>query len=166
MRRPALALGFLLFASVLVGVRGLAQAQPPYTTADFKGSYGIGVSGTVIFTPPAGVPPATDCSNWTSVSLPIAITGLLTANGTGGLTGTETFNTQGEVCTGTTAGTYTVNSNGTGTFSVTFTPNSGEPADCVSSAGTVAFTFANGVDQLDLTGTDCYQVTSGTAIKQ
>jgi hypothetical protein len=165
MTKPALVLWFLLFASVLVGLRGLAQAQPPYTTADFKGSYGIGVSGTVIFTPPA-TGPAPDCSNWTAVSLPIAITGILSANGTGGLTGTETFNTQGQVCVGTTTGTYSVNSNGTGTFSVTFTPNAGEPADCVSSVGTVAFTFANGVDQLDLTGTDCYQVTSGTAIKQ
>ena len=165
MRRTALALWFLLFVSVLVGLGGFARAQPPYTAADFKGSYGIGVSGTVIFTPPA-TGPAPDCSNWTAVSLPIAITGLLTANGTGDLTGTETFNVQGEVCVGTTAGTYTVNSNGTGTLSVTFTPNAGQPADCVSSVGTVAFTFANGVDQLDLTGTDCYQVTSGTAIKQ
>jgi hypothetical protein len=165
MTKSALVLWFLLFASVLVGLRGLAQAQPLYTTADFKGSYGIGVSGTVIFTPPA-TGPAPDCSNWTAVSLPIAITGILTANGTGGLTGTETFNAQGEVCVGTTAGKYNVDSNGTGTFSVTFTPNSGQPEDCVSSAGTVAFTFANGVNQLDLTGTDCYQVTSGTAIKQ
>ena len=149
-----------------MGLGGFAQAQPPYTAADFKGSYGIGVSGTVIFTPPA-TGPAPNCSNWTAVSLPIAITGLINANGTGGLTGTETFNAQGEVCAGTIAGTYTVNSNGTGTFNnVVFTPDAGQPADCVSNVGNMAFTFSNRVGQLDLAGTDCFQVTSGTAIKQ
>jgi hypothetical protein len=165
MRKSALALGFLLFASVLVGLRGLAQAQPPYTIADFNGSYGFGVSGTIILSPPS--PPTPPCDGWTAVSLPIAITGILTGNGTGGLTGSETFNAQGEVCAGTLAGTYTVNSNGTGTFNnVTFTPNAGQPADCISNVGNVAFAFSNKVGQLDLTGTDCYQVTSGTAIHQ
>ncbi len=83
------------------------------------------------------------------------------------MTGTETFNAEGQVCSGTLAGTYTLNSDGTGTLNnVTFTPNGGSPAACTSNVGNSAFTFSKGVNRIDLAGTDCYQVTSGTATKQ
>lgn len=49
-------------------------------------------------------------------------TGLYQADGAGHLTGTETTNANGEVCSGNLAGSYTVNPNGTGTTSVKFTP--------------------------------------------
>jgi hypothetical protein len=166
MRKPTLMLLFLLFASVVARLGGIARAQPPYTTADFIGSYGFGVSGTVIFTPPP-TGPTPNCAGWTAVSLPIAITGILTGDGKGGLTGSETLNAQGEICVGTLAGTYTVNSNGTGTLNnVVFTPDAGQPAACVSNVGNSAFTFSNKVGQIDLAGTDCFQVTSGNAIHQ
>jgi hypothetical protein len=165
MRRLLLTFLVFQFALIQTGLGGIAQAQPPYATADFLGTYGFGVIGTVIFVPP--VPPTPNCAGWTPVSLPISISGTLTGDGKGDVTGTETFNANGQVCSGTLAGTYTLNSDGTGTLNnVIFTPNGGSPAGCTSSAGTSAFTFSNGVNRIDLAGTDCFQVTSGTATKQ
>ncbi len=48
-------------------------------------------------------------------------TGVYQADGAGHLTGQETTNTNGQACSGTMTGTYTVNPEGTGTVSVTFT---------------------------------------------
>jgi hypothetical protein len=60
-----------------------------------------------------------------------------------------------------------VKSDGTGTLKdVAFTPNADSPKDCNPSVGNSSFTFSNGVAHLDLSGTDCFQVTSGTATKQ
>ena len=166
MRKLVLALLILQVALSQIGPGGTARAQtPPYTAADFTGTYGFGVSGTVIFTPPT--PPTPNCNGWTPVSLPISISGLLIADGKGGLNGSQTFNANGGVCSGTLAGTYTVNADGSGTLNnVVFTPNAGSPAICTTSVGNTAFAFSNGVNQIDLSGTDCFQVTSGTAIKQ
>jgi hypothetical protein len=145
---------------------GAALAQPPYSAADFLGTWGFGVSGTVIFTPPVSGP-TPDCVGWTAATLPIAIDGTLVGDGKGGLTGTQTFNVSGLVCTGTLKGTYTVSPDGTGTLNnVTFTPATGSPVQCNTVAGNTAFTFSNTVNHIDLAGTDCFQVTSGSATKQ
>jgi len=141
-------------------------AQPPYSTADFLGTWGFGVSGTVVFTPPP-MGPTPGCVGWTAVSLPIAIEGTLVGDGKGGLTGTQTFNANGLVCSGTLRGTYTLNVDGTGALNnVTFTPNSGSPPQCTTTLGNSSLTFSSGVSHIDLTGTDCFQVTSGSATKQ
>lgn len=155
----------LQFALALAGLRGIAQAQPPYSAADFNGTWGFGVSGTVIFTPPT--PPTPNCSGWTPVSLPIAIDGTLIGDGKGGLTGTQTFNGSGLVCSGTLKGTYTVNADGTGTLNnVAFTPASGSPPECSPTVGNSSFTFSAVTNHIDITGTDCFQVISGSATKQ
>jgi hypothetical protein len=152
---------------VLPQMGSLLQAQPPYSNADFNGTWAFGVSGTVIFTPPS-TGPTPNCAGWTAVSLPIAIEGTLIGDGKGGLSGTQTFNADGLVCSGTLKGTYTVAADGTGTLNnVTFTPDAKSiSAGCTSTAGNSALTFANGVNHIDLTGTDCFQVISGSATKQ
>ncbi len=55
-------------------------------------------------------------------------TAVLTADGNGNISGHETFEFDGTVCTNVTSkGTYTVNPDGSGTTSITFT---GSSADC------------------------------------
>ena len=162
----------LLYAVVVLQfVLGLCSAigyaQPPYSAADFTGPYGFGVSGNVISVPPS--PPTLPCSGWIALNppLPLAITGFLTGDGTGGLSGRQTFNANGLVCSGSLAGKYTVNADGTGTLdNVRFIPDSGLPPQCTPSVGNSSFTFSNGVNRIDLSGTDCFQVTSGSATKQ
>jgi hypothetical protein len=156
---------FLQFGLAFLYASGAARAQPPYSAADFSGTWGFGVSGTVVFTPPT--PPTANCAGWTPASLPIAIDGTLIGDGKGGLTGTQTFNASGLVCSGTLTGTYTVNPDGTGALNnVVFTPNAGSPPQCSATVGNSSFAFSNTVNHIDLTGTDCFQVTSGSATKQ
>ncbi len=101
----------LLFALVVSGCgggRSNAHAQTVFSAASIKGSYGISY---VVALPNASGPTQF-----------FSGTGVYQADGAGHLTGAETTNTNGEVCSGDLNGTYTVNSNGTGTVSVTFTP--------------------------------------------
>jgi hypothetical protein len=143
-----------------------ALAQPPYSAANFTGTWGFGASGTVIFEPPE-TGPTPNCDGWTPVSLPIAIVGTLVGDGMGGLTGTQTFNADGLICSGTLKGTYTVIADGTGKLTnVTFTPAAGSPALCATTVGNTAFAFSNVVNHIDLAGTDCFQVISGSGTKQ
>ena len=101
------------------------------------------------------------------MSLPIAIDGILVGDGVGGLTGTQTFNADGLICSGTLKGGYTVNADGTGTLnSVTFTPNAGSPTECTVVVGNSSFTLSSGTSHIDLAGTDCFQVISGAGTKQ
>jgi hypothetical protein len=161
MKKLFFIVGVLQFGLVLLCAPGIALAQPPppYSAADFNGTWGFGVSGTVIFTTP-------NCTG-NMVSLPVAINGTLVGDGKGGLSGTQTLNADGLICSGTLIGLYTVNADGTGTLNrVTFTPAAGSPPQCTSSVGTSSFTFSNVTNHIDLAGTDCFQVTSGSATKQ
>lgn len=85
-----------------------AHAQTVFSLASISGSYGISYS--------VALPNASGAAQFLSG------TGLYQADGAGHLTGTETTNANGEVCSGNLAGSYTVNPNGTGTTSVKFTP--------------------------------------------
>jgi hypothetical protein len=167
MKKLFFIVALLQLGLVLPCAPGTAHAQPPYSNADFNGTWGFGVSGTVILEPPSQPPPA-NCVGWTPASAPIALEGTLTGDGKGNVTGTQTFNVRGLVCSGTLInGTYSVNPDGTGVFkNVTFKPASGSPPECVTTVGRSAFTFSNGINHIDLAGTDCFQVTSGTATKQ
>lgn len=103
----------LLLALVVGGGNGndsSAHADRVFSTASIRGSYGISYSVAL----PNGQGPTQFLSG----------TGVYQADGAGHLTGEETTNTNGEVCSGNLTGTYTVNPNGTGTVSVTFTPTS------------------------------------------
>ncbi len=84
-----------------------AHAHKAFSTSSIRGSYGTSYS--VALANPSG--PTQFLSG----------TGVYEADGAGHLIGEETTNTNGQVCSGTLTGTYTVNPNGTGTASVTFT---------------------------------------------
>jgi hypothetical protein len=106
-RQPVL---FAALAVVACGCGGgsSAHAQMGFSTASINGSYGISYC--------VALPTASGPTQFLSG------TGLYEADGAGHLTGAETTNANGQVCTGNLTGTYTVNRNGTGTASVTFTP--------------------------------------------
>ena len=101
----------LLAVGVAVGAGygdSLGHGQGVFSDASIRGSYGI--SYCVALVNPSG---ATQL---------LSGTGVCHLDGAGHLTGEETTNTNGEVCSGTLSGTYSVNANGTGTASVTFSP--------------------------------------------
>jgi len=108
-QRPALIVLLLALALSGCGSGGAkALAQPIFDNASISGSYGISYS--------VALPNASGPTGFLSG------TGIYQADGAGHLTGAETTNANGVVCSGNLNGTYTVNPNGTGTVSVTFTP--------------------------------------------
>ncbi len=100
----ALALG-----AVVAGESGVSivHAQRVFSNASIHGSYSI--TYVVALPNPAG--PTQFLSG----------TGVYLADAAGHLTGEETTNTNGQVCSGKLAGTYAVNPNGTGAVSTIFT---------------------------------------------
>lgn len=81
-----------------------ATAQTGFSNSSLKGNYGLSFSASVL---PTGH---------------IAGTGVFMADGKGNITGVETVNVDGSVCSATLTGTYTINSDGTGTDTLEFTP--------------------------------------------
>ena len=97
-------LAALALAAAVSGGGGvsIAHANRAFSVATIHGSYGTSYS--VALPNPSG--PTQFLSG----------TGVFEADGAGHLTGEETTNTNGQVCSGTLTGTYTVNPNGTGTY--------------------------------------------------
>lgn len=85
-----------------------AHAKAVFSDTSIRGSYGISYS--------VALPVVSGTNEFLSG------TGIYQADGAGNLTGEETTNANGEVCSGTLKGSYTVNPDGTGTDSVTFDP--------------------------------------------
>lgn len=100
----ALAIGVVVSGA---GGVSIVHAERAFSTASIRGSYGTTYS--VALPNPSG--PTQFLSG----------TGVYQADGAGHLTGQETTNTNGQVCSGTMTGTYTVNANGTGAVAVIFT---------------------------------------------
>ncbi|MGD1026148.1 hypothetical protein [Candidatus Binatus soli] len=129
-----------------------------FSDASLNGTYSTRFSGFWLI-------PSTTTGNPPSLS-PIAGFGNLTADGTGNITGgTETFNAGGSVCTGTITGTYSVNPDGTGALTLTFT-STGPGSNCSSLSGTNDDDFAirgMGGYGVDFFSTDADLVISGTA---
>jgi hypothetical protein len=168
MRRLLVPLGLIVGLFCLTGN---ASAQiPPYGQSSFSGNWGFGLAGAVIKTPPpTGVTP--NCNGWISVTDPVVVDGLLSGDGKGNVSGTQTVNAAGTICSYTLAGTYTVNPDGTGTLTnIIATPVAGSSAQCIAAVAGISFSFSfafgNGVNHLDLAETDCFEVTSGSATKQ
>ena len=86
----------------------IAHAQRVFSNANIRGSYGISYSVALV--------------NSSGAAQLLSGTGFYHADGAGHLTGQETTNTNGEVCSGSMTGTYSVDPNGTGTATVAFTP--------------------------------------------
>jgi hypothetical protein len=91
----------------------------------------------------------------------IAMVGVLTFDGAGNVTGSYTSTDGGVVQTGTLGGTYTVNSNGTGTIAF----STGSTAQFAITLDSTAAKVAHGV-QLLQTNDSNNEIVSGTAVLQ
>lgn len=116
------------WAMMVVSVIGLSAAQQagaegPFSNKSFRGSYALGITGTVLA---AG---------------PVAGTGLITSDGRGNVNGVETISYGNGPCVLTFAGTYTVNPDGTGTGSVTVTSTIGGSLCTSGNGAAVDFSF-------------------------
>jgi hypothetical protein len=137
-----------------------------FSNKDLKGTYAVKFSG---FAAGAANPfPA-------GTSQPQSGTGLEVADGNGNFTATLVFSIGGSTCSGTVAGTYHINSDGTGTSTGTFTPKATAPTGVPSSNYACptqmtgiqdeAFTIVT-LGRVDFISTDADSVVSGTAVRQ
>ncbi len=100
----------LLLVALALGVAAFGRAhaqQRGFSNASIHGSYGISY---IVALP-----------NISGPTQFLSGTGVIQADGKGQLTGEETTNTNGQVCSGKLTGNYTVSPNGTGTVSAVFT---------------------------------------------
>lgn len=138
----ALALGALL-ALLALGAPAGTRATETYSLKSLRGSWGFTSSGTAL-------PP------YAPSALPVAVVGLLTFDGSGGCTVSETINAGGQSFSQTsTACTYTVQPDGTGTL-LAQTPGGPSP---------IAFVITDNRSELRLIRTD-QAVASGVARRQ
>jgi hypothetical protein len=100
----ALAAASLLFISA--SCNGNASAQKAFSLSSLKGSYAGIFFGKI---------------NTGTQLIPLLGTGVFISDGAGNLSGHETFTINTTPCEATIKGTYTVNPDGTGTDSATFT---------------------------------------------
>jgi hypothetical protein len=141
-RRPFMQVGVLVLMTIALALS--AQAAT-YSKASLKGSYSF----------------LTNLWTANASSNQFAMVGVLTFNGAGAVTGSYTSTDGGVVKTGTLGGTYTVNSNGTGT--ITFT--TGSTAQFAINLDSTAAKVAHGV-QLLQTNDSNNEIVSGTAVLQ
>jgi len=156
-----LSIGILAAASVWAEAGGKG-----FSNNDLKGTYAETFSG-FIGTASNPFP--------TSSAIAQSGTGTETADGKGNFTASLVFSIGGSTCSGTVAGTYHVNADGSGTSTGTFTPNavapSGIPASnylCPSQMTGVqdeAFTIVT-LQRVSFIATDADSVVSGTALRQ
>jgi hypothetical protein len=124
MRRESWLATLRSLALVAMVVQPVAEAENNgFTDHSFRGSYALGIIGTVV-----------------SVG-PVAGTGLLTSDGRGSLVGTQTISYGVGPCVLTLAGTYTVHADGTGTGTVTVTSAVGGPLCTSGNGSNVDFSF-------------------------
>jgi hypothetical protein len=126
-------------AGALIAVQSAkAPAGFGFSKRSIRGGYASTFQGTVI-----------------ENATPLLINGtaVLTADGNGNISGRESFEFDGTVCTNvTTKGTYTVNPDGSGTTSITFT---GSSQDCSGSyTQTLAIAASGSIVVLNNTNTN------------
>jgi len=134
--------GVLVFMTIALALS--AQAAT-YSKASLKGSYSF----------------LTNLWTANASTSQFAMVGVLTFNGAGAVTGSYTSTDGGVVQTGTLGGTYTVNSNGTGTL--TFT--TGSTAQFAINLDSTAAKVAHGIELLQ-TNDSNNEIVSGTAVLQ
>lgn len=152
-------------------------AAPPFTCSPnncptpnnankLKGNFAQLLSG---FANGAANPPVN-----TSNAFPEASTGIVSADGAGTFKANLVFNAGGFTCSGTVAGCYCVNNDGTGTETGTFTPNGTAPFgipsgnySCPTGTGKEdsAFTIVS-PNRVDFISTNSDTVLSGSALRQ
>lgn len=102
-----------LLCSIVCSSLGEAQARNSFTNATLNDRYGFHVLALRL-----NLPDMT-----TGASIPFAISGYYEFNGDGTLSGKDTVSTQGQIIERTYRGSYHVNSNGTGTLTLSISPS-------------------------------------------
>ncbi len=135
----------LLTAMTLSAALVLSAQATTFSNASLKGSYSF---LTILWT--------------TNVNTsPFGMVGVMTFDGAGNVTGSYTSVTGGVAQTGTLGGTYSLNSNGTGTITLT----TGSTAQFAITLDSTAAKVAHGV-QLLQTNDSNNEIVSGTAVLQ
>lgn len=144
--RPALLAALGLAAAIIVGLAGSlpgTRADQGYSVQSLRGSWGFTSSGTAL-------PP------YAPSALPVAVVGVLTFDGNGTCTVSETINAGGQSFSQSSSScTYTVQPDGSGTL-LAQTPGGPSP---------IAFVITDTRTELRLIRTD-QAVASGVAHKQ
>ena len=138
----------------LAGSNGWAKG---FDNDDVKGTYVESFDGD------QGNPPGAEEPNG---HIPVAGVGIETADGHGNISGTVNQNVNGTPCEGTIAGTYTVNTDGSGSSSVVFTPSTGFSGTlCQKATNNFGFAIVSH-KQIDFYTTNPDSVIHGVAKKQ
>ncbi len=114
-----------------------SAAEATFSNMDLRGDYGYSFTGQILEGPVAG---------------PLAGVGWASYDGAGNVSVTETATLNGTVVQRTGTGTYQMNSNGTGTASITFTTV--DPPGIPDSVSTLAFVISNNRLSIDMVVTN------------
>lgn len=135
--------GLLVVASVAMVAlyTGSAGAARGFGLRSLKGSYSGMFTGKI---------------NTGTELLPIDGTGIFVADGSGNLSGEETYTVDTQACDADISGTYKVNPDGSGTNSVTFIPTT---AGCTGGSYTQSFAIAEHGKLILLSNTNGDQIT-------
>ena len=140
--KRASGIALMLLACGIGGWPGAVYARP-------LGHCGFIFSGAVI--------------NAAGFSGPIAGEGEFLADAQGHVTGSETFNVTGTVCSGTLDGTYTSSQDDTGTLTANFTPST---SGCPSGTLHLSYSAVDNDKRVYFVQTDPAKVVSGIAEKK
>lgn len=130
----------LVMLAILGATGGTARAHRGFSLVSLKGSYAIIFSGKI---------------NTGTELLPILGTGVIVADGRGHLSGHEAYTVETTPCEATLSGTYTINPDGSGTVSATFTTSS---TGCTSGAYTQSLAIAQRGELVLLSNTNGDQI--------
>jgi hypothetical protein len=131
-----------------------SEAPPAFSAADFSGSYAISFSGPIV--------------SATAVTGEFGGTGFLTADGVSAITGgSETVTDGTNICKGSLSGSFTVNGDGTGTLTSTFTTTATIAGACPSSPVThLSAIVLRSRNNIATSSSDAGQVVIGHLLKQ
>lgn len=178
-------LTFALLVTIILMATGVGLADDHHHDRDQFSNKSLKGNYTVIF---RGTNSGSSGPSQGTSLAPVNGVGLLTADGNGNFTGSQTanilFNTNGQptsgsscpnnfptcdaICTTTLTGTYSINSDGTGTTTATATPVAGSDSRCGPAGGftTTSYIVMQGRDHLVFVGTDLDSTVRGTATHQ
>ncbi len=148
-------LGLALLSVSCAGGGGPTMFPPPtvkaaaFSNASLGGGYSFADSGETLAT------------------IKFAEVGVITFDGAGGFKGNAAMNDGGAICTATVTGTYSINSDGSGSATVTQTPDAVSTArGCTTITFQVALALSDGGAQVQFVETSSTEIASGLALKQ
>ncbi len=102
-----------------------------------------------------------------AASIKFAEVGVITFDAAGGFKGNATMNDGGTICTAAVTGMYSINPDGSGSATVTQTPEAASVArGCTTITFQVALALSGGGAQVQFVETSATEIASGLALKQ